>query len=77
LDAFVTQYCSSPRPSARLPRWFIRFSLPLPNGNDLPDWSACPGTLYQDYGSAAEAATAARWWGYNPVIAPHEHPAGC
>lgn len=64
----VTQYCTSTT-------WFIRLEPDrlIPRRKDVPDWSQCPGTLYQDYETSEQAAEVARWWGFEPVIEPHVH----
>ena len=49
------------------PRWFIIMHGPLPNPHTVPDWSTCPGTLYQDFSTQEEAAEVAEWWGYKPL----------
>lgn len=49
--------------------WYIKLASEklIPRRKDMPDWSKCPGTLYQDYETWEEAAEAARWWGFEPV----------
>lgn len=49
-------------------RWFIDTeNEPLPHPHRVPDWSTCPGTLFQDFKSPEEALEVANWWGYQPV----------
>lgn len=61
LPAEIRQYCNDPR-------WHIITSGPLKDTALVFDWSGCPGSLYEDYDTARQAALVAAWWGYEPML---------